>query len=348
MGRIRAAADRRHFGLLRRIAPVVGLFFLAPLIAEFLLGNMSVSEFPAIFFLAPLYGGGAIVVREVTRRSGRGWPTMILLSLAYALVEEGLAIQTLFNPTYHGLDLLSPARIPGIGMGAWWTLFVLTLHVVWSMGVSIALVEALVPARRTAPWLGGFGLGVAGAIYGLGAVLVAAATYQSERFVAAPSQLAGTALAVGAVLLLAFRPGTRDRPATGGFVPRPWLVGAFTLLTSSLFMASNLMFPRGWGSVVLYLALYALVIALLTRWSRRAGWTGTHRLAVAGGALLTYAWYGFPSTPVLGATGAIDLIGNAVFAAVALALLVAAVRAVPSAGAPPAAAQPTSGAPSAV
>ncbi|MGH3813749.1 MAG: hypothetical protein ACRDUV_15065 [Pseudonocardiaceae bacterium] len=34
------------------------------------------SEFSSVLFLAPLYGGGAVVVREVTRRSGRGWPTM--------------------------------------------------------------------------------------------------------------------------------------------------------------------------------------------------------------------------------------------------------------------------------
>lgn len=319
-----AAPDRRHSGLLRRVAPVVGLFFLAPLIAEFLLGNISVSEFSSFLFLAPLYGGGAVVVREVTRRSGRGWPTMILLSLAYALVEEGLATQTLFNPSYHGLDLLRPARIPGVGLGAWWTLFVLTLHVIWSMSVSIALVEAIVPARRTAPWLGRFGLGLAGVLYLLGAVLIGAGTYQSERFIASPFQLIGTVVAIVVVVLLAFLTGPADHAAGGGTVPGPWLVGLFALLTSSLFMASNLVFSRGWPTVVVYLGLYAVVIGLVTVWSRRAGWSDAHRLALAGGALVTYAWYGFPATPILGATGTEDLIGNIVFAGAALALLAAA------------------------
>ncbi|MGH4025031.1 MAG: hypothetical protein ACRDRV_10660 [Pseudonocardiaceae bacterium] len=324
MDHTRGAAGQRYSGLIRRVAPVVGLFFLAPLIAEFLLGNISVSEFSSILFLAPLYGGGAVLVREVTRRSGRGWPTMILLSLAYALVEEGLATQTLFNPSYYGLDLLSPARIPGVGMGAWWTLFVLTLHMVWSMSVSIALVEALVPARRSTPWLGRFGLGVAGALYLLGAVLIGAATYQSERFIAAPFQLIGTAIAVVVVVLLAFRAGSGDCPVGGGAVPGPWLVGVFALLTSSLFMGLHLLLTPGWLTVVLYLALYAVVIGLVTVGSRRAGWSDAHRLALAGGALVTYAWYGFPATPILGATGTEDLIGNIVFATVALALLAAA------------------------
>ena len=64
--------------LLRRIAPAVGLFFLAPLVAEFLLGNLPVTVLPALVLLAPLYGGGALLIREVTRRAGRGVPPMLV------------------------------------------------------------------------------------------------------------------------------------------------------------------------------------------------------------------------------------------------------------------------------
>ena len=91
--------------------------------------------------------------------------------------------------------------------------------------------------------------------------------------------------------------------------------------------------PEPWGSatdwavVGLYLAIYAVVITLVVRWSSRSGWDDRHRLALAGGALLTYAWHAFPAAPIVGATGAIDLVGNAVFAAGAVALLAtAAVR----------------------
>jgi hypothetical protein len=75
---------------MRRAAPAIALFFLSPLVAEFLLGDFTILQLPYLFLLAPAYGGAAVLIREVSRRAGRGWPTMILLALAYALIEEGL------------------------------------------------------------------------------------------------------------------------------------------------------------------------------------------------------------------------------------------------------------------
>ena len=98
--------------LLRRTAPAVGLFFLAPLVAEFLLGNLPITLLPALVLLAPLYGGGALLIREATRRAGRGVPTMLVLGVGYGLLEEGIATQSLFNPHYVGADLLSVGYVP--------------------------------------------------------------------------------------------------------------------------------------------------------------------------------------------------------------------------------------------
>jgi hypothetical protein len=72
-----------------RVGPVVGLFLLAPLVGEYLLGNVSIVEIWALPVLALLYGSGAILIREVARRTGRGWPTMLVLGLAYGLIEAG-------------------------------------------------------------------------------------------------------------------------------------------------------------------------------------------------------------------------------------------------------------------
>ena len=60
----------------------------------------------------------------------------------------------------------------------------------------------------------------------------------------------------------------------------------------------------------------------------RAGWGAAHRLALAGGALLTYAWHSFPQKPVLGSAGTIDLVGNVVFSIGAVVLLTVACRTV--------------------
>jgi hypothetical protein len=48
--------------------------------------------------------------------------------------------------------------------------------------------------------------------------------------------------------------------------------------------------------------------------------------ALAGAAVLTCSWYGFPETPVIDASHSADLIGNGIFAVLALILLVRAWR----------------------
>ena len=60
---------------MRRFVPALALFALAPLIGECLLGNLTIPEIgllPPV--LAPMYGGGALLIREATRTSRRwGW-----------------------------------------------------------------------------------------------------------------------------------------------------------------------------------------------------------------------------------------------------------------------------------
>ena len=75
---------------MRRLFPAFALLLLSPVVAEFLLGDFTVRQLGFVAFFLPLYGYGALLVRELTRRRGRGWPTMLLLALAYAFVEEGL------------------------------------------------------------------------------------------------------------------------------------------------------------------------------------------------------------------------------------------------------------------
>jgi hypothetical protein len=83
---------------------VLGLAFLAPLIGEYLLGNLSVRDLGALPLLALMYGGGALLIREVTRRAARGWGTVLVLGAAYGLVEAGIFDGSLFNPSFEGMD----------------------------------------------------------------------------------------------------------------------------------------------------------------------------------------------------------------------------------------------------
>ena len=212
---------------LRRVAPAIGLFFIAPLVAEFLLGDLPIKMLGALVILAPMYGGGALLIREVVRRTGRGWPSIFVLAFAYAVFEEAFTTQTLFNPNYLHLNLhlLDPAYIPALGIGIWWTVFVLSLHTVWSISVSIALVEALVPDRATTPWLGGIGLSIIGILFVLAGVASTRFEIKQDHFVASKAQFAWAAVVCVVVIVAAFRLPVRSSARTPGRVPSPWLVG---------------------------------------------------------------------------------------------------------------------------
>lgn len=306
----------------RDIAPVIGLFLLAPLVAEFLLGNISIDALHLLPYFLTLYGGGAVLVREIARRAGRGWPTIVLLALAYALIEEGFVTQSLFAPTYFGHDLISNAHIAPLGIGGWWTLYVLSLHTVWSICVPIAIVETFLGERARQPWLGDAGLWVTLLLFLGGAALNAYSTYQQEKFIASTGQFAGLAVVIALLAILALRPSPpRVRAARPALTP--WKVGVSSFCLWSAFTVAN-WFATGWAVVTTYLVIHLVIIALLTRWSASEHWGQRHIIAFAGGALLTYAWQGFPHVPILGSQGEIDLIGNMVFASAAVVLLVAA------------------------
>ncbi|MEU4190804.1 hypothetical protein AB0E69_02805 [Kribbella sp. NPDC026611] len=311
----------------KRGLPALGLFFLSPLVAEFLLGNIPISALFALLTLAPLYGGGAVLIREVVRRRGWGYPTVLVFALAYGVIEEGITTQSLFNPNYAGLRLLDPGHIGALGMGAPWTVLVLGLHTVWSITVPIVLMESL-SRRPREPWLGNVGLGVYGALFLAGVVATTAFGYTKDAFRASTGQDLGTGIAIVALVALGTWIGQRTKHRTAvpsaSSVPSAWIVGAAGLVLSSAWMLVNDNLHNPWLEALLMLALEVLAAFVLVTWSRRPAWTRMHALAAAGGALLTYAWHAFPESPVFPAPHAVDLIGNGVFALLAVALLISA------------------------
>ncbi len=306
---------------IRRVAPAIGLFFVAPLVAEYLLGDIPLKLIGLLAILAPLYGGGALMIREVVRRTGRGWPTILVLAFAYAVLEEAFTTQTLFNPNYLNLNLhlLQPAYIPALGIGGWWTIFVLTLHTVWSISVSIALVEALVPDRATTPWVRGLGLTVTSILFTLAVIATTSQQIKQSHFMASKAQFASAAIVCIVAIVAAFQMPAPTSARAPGSVPSPLLVGAGSLLAGSIF----LIVPNAWEwvAVAIYLLLDLMVIVGVATLSRREGWSAQHRLALAGGAALAYAWHAFIQHPAIGSSGTSLRIGNVIFAASLIALL---------------------------
>jgi hypothetical protein len=304
---------------LRRIAPALALLMLSPLVAEFLLGDFSIRQIGLSVVLLPQYGGGALLVRETTRRAGKGWPSMILLALAYALIEEGFTTQSLFNPNYAGLRLLDYGFIPALGTSLDWVVFVLTLHIVWSVASCIAIAEGLAGSRWATPWLGRIGLAVTVFLFLLGCTLTTIFTSKTFPFVASSRQFAGVAIAAVASIVTALKFFGGSGARVHGSVPAVWLPGVVSLLLCSSFY---LLYERGpqWGlhpTVTLagMLALELMAIALITIWSKRPGWGPRHVLAAATGAILTYGWLGITrmisgSTALGVPTTAVDVAGQ--------------------------------------
>ncbi|HEX7361604.1 MAG TPA: hypothetical protein VF283_14030 [Bryobacteraceae bacterium] len=305
-----------------RLGLAIGLFFLAPLLAEFLLGNLPITMLGALVVLAPLYGGCALLIRESVRRTGHGWPSIVILGLAYGIFEEAFTTQSLFNPNYLGLHLhlLDPAYIPALGIGAWWTVFVLTIHTAFSISASIALIEAFAPENPTAPWLGRTGLTITGLLFIFGAVASTLIGYIHDHFLASPAQLVSAAVICVILALIAFRTPQWNAAATA-WVPNPWLAAAFALAAGSaiLLIPSRL----GWGAATAILAVDAIVLAAVLSWSRSLLWNMRHKLALAAGAALAYGWHSFFETPAVGQMNWVRA-GNAIFLAAAVVLIAAA------------------------
>ncbi|WP_214409547.1 hypothetical protein [Sphaerisporangium fuscum] len=318
-------------GTLRRLAPVAGLFFLAPLVGEFLLGNVPITLLPALPFFALLYGGGALLIREAARRAGRGWPTMVPLAAAYALFEEGPVDQLLWNDSYAGHDYLhGVSYVPALGTSVEVVQTVLALHVVWSMCVPIAIVETFVPRRRTTPWLGRLGLTVTAAVFASGAVVVFLGNYAEAHFVAPPAQEIEAAVVILGLVVLAFRLPSRPVPEAGAPAPSPALVGAAALLVTSAWWGPAVLVTADWydwAGIALWFLLVVAGVLIVHRWSRRRGWGARHRFALAAGAALTYVWAAFPNRPEAdGVPPSLDLTGNVVLGAAAVVVLILAWR----------------------
>jgi hypothetical protein len=318
----------------RSIPAAVTLFFVAPLVAEFLLGDLPITLLSALILLAPFYGGGALLIRELTRRSGHGWPTILLLGAAYALLEEGLVGQSLFNPNYLGMKmhLLSHAWIPSLGIGAWWTLFMLNVHPFWSIGASIALVEGLFPRAPQTPWLGKVGTGIAAVVFAAGVAANAAYTLHHDPFRASPAQFAVTGLICVLLIAAAFLIPAPATP-TPGPVPSPWLTAAATfLLGGAIFLAP---FLWNWGAVWWILAVDALFLFLLWFFSRRSAWTPLHTFSIGAAAALFYGVHAFMHGPLVGGGHRwVILFGHAFFLALAFAVIALSVHRIRAAACP--------------
>ncbi len=330
-----------NFFRLRRIAPVLGLFVLAPICAEYLTGyddsvGRPIALLAGLLFLAPLYGGPALIIREVARRTSRGWPTILVLAAAFGVLQAGLVDQSLFNTSYRDIDywadMMGPTFVPALGFSPYLAVTFVVGHMIWSIGAPIAVVESLT-TRRSAPWLGRGGLAVISVLYVLVSLVIFTDHVTTQDFLAPVPQLVVTSIVVVALVGVAFLPGSRwwpgradrqsasaDRPESPPEkdAPNPWWLAVAALVLLSAYA----MPPPTWWGVAVAVVLLAVTAVLVVLMSRRNGWGQLHRLALAAGALLSTAWTAFTVEP-LGDPSALRKYGHNVGLTLGLLVLLA-------------------------
>lgn len=304
---------------------------LGPWAAECSWGGFPAEDLPlVVLFLGPVYGGAAVLIREVVRRTGGGWPATALLAAAFGVVQAGLVDQSLFNRQFFDdTQFAEEGRaaattlLPAIGVSAGQVVDFIGNHIALSICAPIALVEAFVaPARRDRPWLGRRGLICVGVLYLLGSLLIFADDGGRKGFLLSRVQFGLVVAVVAALVAVALLPRWHRAPQhRPGWVPHPLLLGVAVL-------AAHLTgwFTAGWPGVGVRLTVAVVVVAAVVAWSRRPGWGRAHVVAGWSAGLLAAAAAAW-AVPTYAPTSPVSaVVGDAAVGLVALALVTAAYR----------------------
>ncbi|GAA2871891.1 hypothetical protein Acy02nite_30270 [Actinoplanes cyaneus] len=280
------------------------LVLLAPVVAELMLGNIPVRQLWAFPAFIPIYGAGALLIREVTRRTGRGVATMLLLGLAYGLIEEGLVLQSLTSPTIYRAAQWAPRLLC---VNSAYTELNLVYHPVFSITIPIVLTELLFARHGRLPYLRRGGLIATGVVAVLGALLVRFAVLPSEDpgytmpVVAAAAVLAVALLVTVIALRVRREPASRTATATRVLSPAVTAVvtgaGAFAFVALLFpFAGSEQSFFTHGAWAFAPMAAAAGITAgtglLLRRWTAARSWTRAHLFGAVLGATVGHAVFG--------------------------------------------------------
>lgn len=266
----------------RRAALVLAV--LAPLCAEVSLGTVPVRMAWAWLIFAPIYSGGALFLREILRRTGGGYAGMLLLGVAYGLVEEGLVLQSLTSPHLYGAAAWGPRLL---GVNTAYTELNLVYHALFSVAIPVILVEYLFGRGL---YLRRGGVIMAGVITVLGAALLRVSVPPSEDpgynmpLVAA----AVIVVLVAAVVALALR--VRVKPAHRWAAPATPIVSLAAAVAAFGFLA--LLWPSGDATRSPSMTGAALIVAaaLVAAWN--IAWTPRQMVAACFGALVGHTVFG--------------------------------------------------------
>jgi len=298
------------------------LIFLAPFIAEVLSGATRISF---IFVLLPemmVWGGGALLCRELVRRWQAGATSLLMLGLALSIAEEFIIQQTSIAPLPWPGANANYGRIWGIN---WiYFLFMLGFESIFVVLVPVQVTELLFPSRRKQPWLRTRGIIVTCIAFLVGCRIAWYGWTQQalKRMNIAPYHPPSLTIALGfatiaLLILLAYL--LRETGHSGVVSSRrpahPWIIGiaAFVFCAPWWVLMSLVFVPRPGLPVWIPMASgigWALMAFTTIRFlSAAQGWNDTHRWTLSFGATLLSMSSAYISTA---GWLQIDLMGKAI------------------------------------
>lgn len=265
-------------------------------------GNVPTILFALVFFAA-LYGAPALLAREIARRAGWGWPSLLLLTLALGIAQACMIDQSLFSEEYSGYEGWSESRqaafIPVLSISATQAFNFIAGHVIFSFGAPIAVAEAWRPHRARQSWLGPLGIAIASVAY-IGTALLIAFDPASQS--ASAPQFITSAILVTACILAAWLVGRsyRSRPEAerNNSSTSPVLVFALALVPA-LVLASDV-FGESWAGFAFSVTIVAVVGTLVAWRARQPGWGIADAAAVALAFLVSRGALAFTYFPLAG------------------------------------------------
>ncbi|HLR94010.1 MAG TPA: hypothetical protein VK053_05770 [Jiangellaceae bacterium] len=275
--------------LRRRLWPILAVYFGAPVCAEYLYTYLTATGNPLellalLLIFAPLYGGAALLIREIAVRTGRGWRGVLLLAAAFGVAMPGLIDLALLGEHRADIpyweELRQPTLIQPLGLALHPTLGWIAGHVLMSVGAPLALLYALAPSQRARPLLGRAGLAIVVILAAIAAVLVHMDGQRTYGYVPQVAQVVGVSLVVLVLVAAAFsrwgRPLTTNRPVRE--------VASATILLGGIVgkVAIDLV-PNSWAGAVALVVILVAAFALIY-WLARSFWWGPSEIGLLGAA----------------------------------------------------------------
>lgn len=286
---------------MRKYLPALSLVLIAPLVAEVLPGSAPISNPSVLPFILLIYGPGALLIRDVVRVRSLGWTSILLFGAAYGILEEGIALESLFNPSlYHAANW---GRVGSVNIV--YAEAVIPIHAIWSAMVPILLTDSLFPTLRHVPYCGRLGRVLTGVWYVLGLLLLALLTRFSiaPGYRAEPVLIGLSGLAALVLIIVALRVPNRPlKPFLFESPPCPWrifgLSAGIALLWHVVLTGLWRLNPKFalWPFMLAPMLVSALLLLAGYRYSRQwvamKGWTDQHWFSLAAGLVIAHSLFG--------------------------------------------------------